>query len=195
MLCQYMTTCCRYITVISNTNPPPATHMMHAQSIVVLFLLPLVALLSACGSLTEQSHPSSISHISGPHVELDNPRLVEQTLHYQYNLWRGTPYRLGGLDRNGVDCSGFVYLIFRTRFGLLIPRTTDEQIAAGSKIAGRRLAPGDLVFFSTGLFDRHVGIYMGDNFFLHASKNRGVMVSNLADDYWRSNFEEARRIR
>jgi probable lipoprotein NlpC len=128
-------------------------------------------------------------------VDLNNAQLVREELYLQFKQWQGTPYRLGGLDRNGIDCSGFVYLTFRTLFGVLLPRSTEELFEIGRDVTRERPQPGDLLFFSTGFFDRHVGIYLGNQNFLHASKNRGVMLSRLDDDYWHSRFRKAKRIR
>lgn len=129
------------------------------------------------------------------HVDLGNTPQVKEALYQQFRQWRGTPYRLGGMDRDGIDCSGLVYLTFRNRFGILLPRSTDELIMVGRDVTGERLQPGDLLFFSTGFFDRHVGIYVGGRSFLHASKNRGVILSSIDDDYWNAHFQKAKRIR
>ena len=128
-------------------------------------------------------------------VDLSNTPLVKKTLYLQLRQWEGTEYKYGGLDRNGVDCSGFVYLTYRNRFGIQLPRSTDEQIQIGLDVTGKHLQPGDLVFFSSGFYDRHVGIYLDNRKFIHVSKSRGVMLSSLDDQYWHSNFQKAKRIR
>ena len=148
-----------------------------------------------CSIRPEGRTPKIFSTDNAPHVDLNNAPLVKEELYLQFRQWQGTPYRSGGLDRNGVDCSGFVYLTFRTRFGILLSRSTEELLETGHDVTRERLQPGDLLFFSTGFFDRHVGIYLGNRNFLHASKNRGVMLSSLDDDYWHSHFQKARRIR
>ena len=130
-----------------------------------------------------------------PAVDLNDTPLVEKTLYLQLRQWEGTEYKYGGLDRNGVDCSGFVYLTYKNRFGIQLPRSTDEQIQIGRDVTGKRLQPGDLVFFSSGFYARHVGIYLDHRKFIHASKSRGVMLSSLDDQYWHSTFQKAKRIR
>ncbi len=167
--------------------------MASIRSLAVFLLLVLSALLSGCGFPTTGLKTTSLA--GHPFVDLNEPYLVQKTLLRQFRQWQGTPYRYGGLNRNGVDCSGFVYLTFRTRFGIQLPRSTREQIETGRDVTGKRLEPGDLLFFSTGLFDRHVGIYLGNRSFIHASKDSGVIISSLNDRYWHSSFEEARRIR
>ncbi len=94
----------------------------------------------------------------------------------------------------GLDCSGFVYLTYQSRFGMTLPRTTQRQAKFGRKISPRRLQPGDLVFFKTGWFDRHVGIYVEDRRFLHVSTKNGVQLSSLEDPYWRKRYWKAVRI-
>lgn len=111
----------------------------------------------------------------------------------QYHEWRGTPYRYGGLSKHGTDCSGFIYLTYRHKFGIKLPRTTKKLAATGMEISQRQLQSGDLVFFNTGLSKQHVGIYLGKRKFLHASTSRGVMISNMDNVYWRDKYWQSRR--
>nr|WP_290232336.1 NlpC/P60 family protein [Halomonas ramblicola]MDN3522499.1 NlpC/P60 family protein [Halomonas ramblicola] len=121
------------------------------------------------------------------------PALVRQALLAQHERWMGTPYRLGGTTQGGIDCSALVQNVFEETFRLRLPRTTGEQVREGSPIARTELAPGDLVFFRPpGPYD-HVGIYLGEGRFLHASTSRGVMISELDDGYWRRHYWQARR--
>lgn len=110
------------------------------------------------------------------------------------DAWAGTPYRWGGADRSGVDCSGYVQLAFRQVFRVSLPRTTADQSRLGRPVARRALAPGDLVFFRTGDKLRHVGIYLGNGRFGHASTRRGVTRSRLDNPYWSPRFLGARRV-
>lgn len=119
---------------------------------------------------------------------------VRSALYSQYGEWRGTKYRLGGMSKQGVDCSGFVYLTYRSRFGITLPRTTRHQSNQGVAVSPRALRPGDLVFFKTGPNKRHVGIYVEDRKFLHASSSKGVMLSSLDNKYWTNAYWTARRI-
>ncbi|ACS85425.1 NlpC/P60 family protein [Musicola paradisiaca] len=121
---------------------------------------------------------------------------VRSQLNAQLSTWRGTPYRYGGLDRAGIDCSGFVYLTFRDRFGLMLPRSTEEQTEVGTRIDRDELLPGDLVFFRTGSGGSglHVGIYDSHDEFIHASTSRGVTRSSLNNVYWKRAYWQARRI-
>lgn len=123
-----------------------------------------------------------------------NASEIESRLRGQYSLWRGVDYRLGGLSKSGVDCSGFVMLTFRDKFAINLPRTTELQASLGKSIRQKNIQAGDLLFFKTAIFTRHVGIYMGDGRFLHASTSQGVTVSHLDNPYWKSSYWLARRL-
>ena len=90
------------------------------------------------------------SHAPPPSGRLADSIVVVAQLNEQLRQWYGTPYRYGGLDRGGVDCSGFVYRTFRDRFDMQLPRSTEEQTSLGTKVSRDELMPGDLVFFKTG---------------------------------------------
>ena len=109
----------------------------------------------------------------------------------------GVRYRLGGNDESsGLDCSGFVRLVFKDSVGAQLPRTAAEMSQVGQRIDTSQLKPGDLVFFNTmrRTFS-HVGIYLGDNHFLHAPRTGAeVRVENMEDSYWIKRYNGARRI-
>lgn len=150
-------------------------------------------LLAACSSAPTVSSRDSYVRLSAHHVNLNNTRKVKILLGQEYKHWRGVPYRMGGLSKSGIDCSGFVYLTYRQKFGIDIPRSTETQSEIGHPVRKRQLRIGDLVFFKTGLFTRHVGIYYGRGRFLHAS-DHGVMLSNLHNPYWESTYWQSRRV-
>ncbi|ARF50156.1 NlpC/P60 family protein [Pantoea stewartii] len=137
------------------------------------------------------------SHRAPPvNGRLSDSITVIAQLNDQLGSWRGTPYRYGGMSRKVVDCSGFVYLTFRDKFDLQLPRSTAAQSDIGTRISKEDLLPGDLVFFRTGSGENglHVGIYDTDNAFIHASTSQGVIRSSLDNVYWRKVFWQARRI-
>lgn len=109
----------------------------------------------------------------------------------------GVRYRFGGNDEDsGLDCSGFVRLVFKDSLGAQLPRTAAEMSQVGQRIDTSQLKPGDLVFFNTmrRTFS-HVGIYLGDNHFLHAPRTGAeVRVENMEDSYWIKRYNGARRI-
>ena len=120
---------------------------------------------------------------------------IKQTLYTQFMEWKSVKYRFGGLSKDGIDCSGFVYLTFRDSFGIELPRTTKQQLLSGETINDQAdLKAGDLVFFKTGMQKRHVGIYLEKNKFLHVSTKNGVSISRLDNSYWRKRYWQAVRV-
>ncbi|PKO43109.1 MAG: glycoside hydrolase [Betaproteobacteria bacterium HGW-Betaproteobacteria-4] len=109
----------------------------------------------------------------------------------------GVRYRWGGNDEDsGLDCSGFVRLAFKDSIGTSLPRTAREMSQVGQQVEASQLKPGDLVFFNTmrRTFS-HVGIYLGDNHFLHAPrKGAEVRIESMESNYWMSRYNGARRI-
>lgn len=118
---------------------------------------------------------------------------LQQSLLNHYTQWQGVPYRLGGMDKRGIDCSGFVALTYASVAGVSLPRTTERQASYGSPVARDALRVGDLVFFRTGIKVRHVGVYIGDARFMHASTSQGVTISRLDNRYWSDSYWKAVR--
>jgi len=107
----------------------------------------------------------------------------------------GTPYRLGGLGSEGIDCSAYTRLVFRTSVNIDLPRSTADQFRQGRPVRVNDLKFGDLIFFNTtGRNPSHVGIYLGDNLFAHASVTSGVTISSLGSSYFQRRLTGARRI-
>ena len=109
----------------------------------------------------------------------------------------GVDYRFGGnTPDSGLDCSGLVRYVFQEVTGVTLPRTSREMSRLGEKVALSDLAPGDLVFFNTRRFAfSHVGLYLGDNRFIHAPATGGeVEVATLTQAYWHKHFDGARRL-
>lgn len=120
---------------------------------------------------------------------------IKQTLYSQFVEWKSVNYRFGGLSKDGIDCSGFVYLTFRDKFDIELPRTTKQQLLSGQTIDDQAdLKAGDLVFFKTGIWQRHVGIYLEQKKFLHVSTRKGVIISRLDNPYWRKKYWQAVRV-
>jgi len=109
--------------------------------------------------------------------------------------WYGVRYRTGGNTKTGVDCSGFTVAVYSAVYGFALPRVSREQYRISRKISITELQEGDLVFFNTrGSGVSHVGVYLGNNRFIHASVSRGVMVSGLFEPYYVQRFVGAGRI-
>lgn len=152
----------------------------------------MVSVLASCSGKVEDRQP--IYHDS-PAVA-DHADVTEsiRALDQFFSEWEGTPYRKGGMDQRGIDCSGFVQQTYHTLFGTAIPRTTRLQARLGRAVNPSDLKPTDLVFFKTGFLGRHVGIYRGNGQFMHVSTIRGVCLSHLGNIYWKDHFWQARRI-
>ena len=110
--------------------------------------------------------------------------------------WYGTPYVYGGNGKSGVDCSGFVYQLYSIVLDSKIPRTSQQQFDATKRIKKvAKLDEGDLVFFNgKGKKVSHVGVYLQNNYFVHASTSLGVIICNLEEDYWSEHFISGGRL-
>ena len=116
-------------------------------------------------------------------------RIISSALQYL-----GVPYVFGGTTPYGFDCSGYVQYVF-AKAGISLPRTADVQYEVGTPVSTAELIPGDVVFFTTYTYGAsHVGIYLGEGNFVHASSSSGVMVSSLNSAYWSSHYIGSRRI-
>lgn len=116
-----------------------------------------------------------------------------QRLLAEAESWLGTPYKYGGNDREGVDCSGLVLQVYLRALGISLPRVSAEQKEFCVPTSKGSLHPGDLLFFATGRKKdsvSHVGIFIGENRMIHAS-SRGVMVSDIAEGYYAVNYAGA----
>jgi len=110
--------------------------------------------------------------------------------------WLGTPYVYGGNTKSGTDCSGFVSSVYMEKERISVPRTTKDGFKNGKAVDINDLVVGDLVFFSkqgNGRNVAHVGIYVGDGNFMHASTSLGVTITPLEDNHWKSLYLGARR--
>lgn len=128
---------------------------------------------------------------AAPSASRPSPARVEEVA----SAWLGTPYRYGGVDERGIDCSALVQNVMGD-LGARVPRTTRAQLATGRKIpVSGGFRSGDLLFFrleSTRV--NHVAIALGPDRFIHASSSRGVVVDRLMDDYFGRRLVEARRV-
>ncbi|MDY7394243.1 NlpC/P60 family protein [Aureibaculum sp. 2210JD6-5] len=149
--------------------------MIHSK---FLYFFLIILLLTSCGASKKAAAVAK----------------VESELEKQYQLYEGVPYKYGGTDRRGFDCSGFVRKVYKDGLRTQLPRTTKEIATMGRKVSKHRLKPGDLVFFRPSRKYRHVGIYVGDNLFMHSSTSKGIMKSNLDNSYWKKKFRYAKSI-
>lgn len=114
---------------------------------------------------------------------LEDNRLLEHI-----DEWYGTRYRYGGTTKSGIDCSAFVQAVYLSAFALSLPRTARDQYRNSRIISATEMKTGDLVFFNTTGGISHVGIYLQNNKFVHASTSQGVTISDMFDPYYLSRF-------
>ncbi len=149
-----------------------------------LFLL-LLVLFSGCSTRSANSSSPS-QHVN--HNDLDK-------LYPYHNRWHQTPYKLGGYGSQGIDCSAFVQRTYYDLFKMKIPRTTKSLANYGKKVSRTTIKTSDLVFFKTGYNTRHVGIYLHNGDFMHASSSKGVIISSINDPYWKKRYWMTRRVK
>lgn len=127
------------------------------------------------------------------HVDDSTSVNMNQALMDFYKEWKGVNYKYGGNSKRGIDCSAFTQRIYKEKFDMKIPRSTRTQVKIGKEIKRSELELGDLIFFKTGKIDRHVGIYMGNGDFMHASI-KGVKFTKVDKPYYKRKYWTSRRI-
>ena len=147
-----------------------------ARHSLTLFLLGSALLLSACSSSPPRA---TTAHTEAARIAAS---------------MEGKPYRYGGHTPTGFDCAGLVYYSYQ-RVGMKVPRTTHAQRDKSLRVPLDQLTRGDLVFFTQeGKFSSHVGIYLGDNRFIHApSTGKRLRIDDFRSNYWQKHFVDARR--
>ncbi len=118
----------------------------------------------------------------------DVENLTNLSLFNFIDEWWATKYRYGGTSKKGVDCSSFTGKLMQEVFGFTMPRTARMQYAICTKLQKDNMLEGDLVFFNTTGGVSHVGVYLGDGYFVHSSCSRGVTISNLNETYYSKKF-------
>ncbi len=127
-------------------------------------------------------------------MDVEVEKLMNTALYDFIDYWWGTPYKLGGSTKKGIDCSAFTQLLLSSIYDTKVPRTAHAQKSSVLPIEPEDLKEGDLIFFNTrGRGISHVGIYLHDNKFVHAASSRGVMISSLNEDYWTKKYAGAGR--
>nr|WP_315292786.1 NlpC/P60 family protein [Serratia proteamaculans] len=121
-------------------------------------------------------------------------RYIDAKISEHYAKWKGTRYKFGGASLSGIDCSAFIQIFFKEKFSKHLPRTTIEQRKLGVPVVKNNLTLGDLIFFTMSKDERHVGVYIGNGQFMHASSSQGVTISRLNTPYWQQRYHQSRRI-
>lgn len=138
----------------------------------------------------KERYTSGATPRGDPQGSVDRKKVMTEVL----NLL-GTPYAFGNSSEQGMDCSAFTAHVYQTAIGRSLPRSTTDQYRIGQPVRGGRLQFGDLLFFNTtGESPSHVGIFIGDDLFAHASVSWGVTISSLQSSYYKKRYIGARRV-
>ena len=159
------------------------------QSIFIFIML----ILGGCSSALK--YPNGFQYAPYKPYDFNKQAALQKILWGELEKWQGVPYKWGGNSKNGVDCSGLAVIVYKKLFGISLPRSTKEQVKAGIKISKKKIKPGDLIFFLSPNKGRHVGIYLGNRRFTHASgAKKKVVISNIDRSYWRKAYWTSRRV-
>jgi len=141
----------------------------------LIFVILFGIILSSCGT-----RKNLTSNTKAARAADAMSNLKSKELYHFITDWTGVKYRLGGMDKQGIDCSGFALLLEKDIYGLTLPRRSKDQAETIKKKNKNDLKEGDLIFFSFGGNEvDHVGVYLNNDFFVHASTTRGVVVDDL----------------
>jgi len=144
------------------------------KSYILCLCIALIGFLASCGS---RKHTIDTKAARAADAM---SKLKSKPLYRFINNWTGVRYKLGGLDKGGIDCSGFALLLQKDIYGKTLPRRSKDQADAVKSKSYDNLKEGDLIFFSFGGREvDHVGVYLNGDFFVHASTTRGVIVDDL----------------
>jgi len=160
---------------------------MNNQLFTILSTVIITLSASGCSN-SPQDHSRATFSNSQANVQSDH------VLNKIYQDWSGVPYRWGGTNKSGIDCSAFTQVVMLEYSQVNLPRTTHQQVNVGSKVAFDNAKVGDLVFFKVSRKQNHVGVYIGGNQFMHASTSKGVIISRLDNPYWADAFWHFRRV-
>ncbi|MCM1077720.1 MAG: NlpC/P60 family protein [Bacteroides sp.] len=170
---------------------------MSKKSFILLLPAVIALFLVSCGSMKNTATVRrQDSNVRGDSRSFAIPKSLpaeSNALLTEAKSWIGTPYKYGGEDKHGVDCSGLVVSVYRSALDIKLPRSSNEQAGYCSPLQKNQLMPGDLLFFATGRSKNisHVGIYVGDGKMIHSSASSGVVVSDISTDYYQRTYAGA----
>lgn len=173
-------------------DQPDFMPIMKLRLSFILFVILGMAGCATPPAPVPQEEITFIEEIIEPAFDIN--AFIKERLLAQYDEWKGTPYKYDSISSKGIDCSGFMYVTFKSQFGIEMPRSTDMQVKLGEPVSKSDLRIGDLVFFKTSTRNRHVGVYLGDSQFMHASTRDGVKISSLDNSYWKKAYWTSKRI-
>lgn len=166
-------------------------------------VLGISLLFSAChpkkdveDKITIKSVPSNKITLVAEKLNVSEKEVRNKKLYSFISDWYGTPYKYGGCDKGGVDCSCFTGILYKKVYGVVVGRNSSLIYKESEHIKASHLREGDLVFFNAGTKDvSHVGVYLKDNKFVHASTSKGVMINDLGETYYKKYFYGAGRVK
>lgn len=187
--------------LVSRLQIRKKTYICRAMNrLVVIIIASACLLLHSCGSKRstqrQPGYPAEQSSAQSENAQTSGG--TARAVISEAEQWLGTPYKYGGQQCGiGTDCSGMVMAVYEAAAGIQLPRNAAKQQLYCQAVNKEELQPGDLVFFSSssrGGRVSHVGIYRGNGEFIHASSSKGVIVSNLDQQYYRKHYHSAGRI-
>ncbi|GAC1424050.1 MAG: hypothetical protein NVS1B13_10660 [Flavisolibacter sp.] len=153
----------------------------------------LIKAISYPDNTTGLEHASVLQFKYALLLNLEVEEIQNLSLFSFIDQWMGIKYKLGGASKTGIDCSAFMQVLFTSIYGVTLPRTARQQYTLTRRVSKKALKEGDLLFFNTVGGISHVGMYLQNNKFVHASSS-GVTISDLYDDYWSRKFICVRRV-
>lgn len=162
--------------------------------LIIFCAFGIITFLSSCSSSksVKRDDGYKISKIESTAKTSDEKELIKEA-----KKWLGTKYKYGGHSKSGTDCSGFVMEVYKSVYDFKLPRSSREQQEFCKKIKKSQLKIGDLVFFTTGKSKNrvsHVGIFIGNGQFIHASSSKGVVISDLDQNYYIRTYHSSGRV-
>ncbi|MGB0882497.1 MAG: C40 family peptidase [Vicingaceae bacterium] len=165
----------------------------------LISIFSLIVILAACGGSKSTASKKKGNHIVNKYAEiLKTPKseIKNVKLYSFIDSWYGVRYRYGGMSKSGVDCSGFCNVLYSQVYKKQIKRTTSQLSKDINKVSKGRLKEGDLVFFNISKKkNSHVGVYLKNNKFVHASSSKGVIISSLDNPYYKKTYNKGGRLK
>ena len=154
----------------------------------------LAILFAACGKKEAVVAINTNKHILVKYSEklqIPQSKITNIALYEFIDNWYGTKYKYGGLTKSGVDCSGFCNVLYNDVYKKELPRSTKDISKTIKKVTKEKLQEGNLVFFNiSGKKNSHVGLYLANNYFVHASSSKGVIISSLTNPYYKKAYSK-----
>jgi hypothetical protein len=179
--------------------------MKPSRTYFILILIPAIFTISSCKishHTTVNQHNTNTINNNSTNYKIYSDKLgvifngsEDLSLLRCVSGWLGTPYKYGGNTKEGTDCSGMVLSVFNEVYNIKMYRSSADQLKNVKEINKSELKAGDLIFFKIDNHNvSHVGIYLGENKFIHASTKKGVVVNSLDDEYYKKYYYTSGRV-